>query len=519
MPMNRNEIMESLEARQLLAGDISVTIADVVSGFDRKRGVDTIEIDATIRNVGDASYRGRGQVVFFLSANETLDDSDAEFARRDLPRVANPGMSARVKFKVDEPKFVNPRPGQNPLSRGAYFVLATVTLNDENFDQNVSNDLDASSNTVAIDYQFGQVGTNSKVPLTVTLPDGVTVTFRMDGPGTGELVRDIDGRTFIVTSRTTTRSVVVVDVKDRKKTTTIGGLLTNGPIQGLRGEKVIVEGLIDVVSGISDIKIAGMRNTTITIEGFGGGVNLHLGNVVNSTVTVNSMIVQNLNVGSWLDTDAAPDFIRAPIIESIGATGNFQPGVEASFRGSDGLSLRRARIQGQLSGKWVMPFGAGVIDIGTVTAQFRASIGGTVDIFRVKGDFRGLLAAREFNKIEIIGNVAGATILAGVTLGNDTLLGGTGGDRDSVFAGRIRNLDVRGTVVNSLFAAGLNSIDGLLLNGNDVFASLSSSIDKVTLRRGMEGTRIVAPNLPQKARVGARDIVTTNDARFVRTLS
>ncbi len=85
------------------------------------------------------------------------------------------------------------------------------------------------------------------------------------------------------------------------------------------------------------------------------------------------------------------------------------------------------------------------------------------------------IAATAINSIFLGGDIKNSQVLAGTNLGNDNQLGGTGADADTFSSGRIGTINILGQAINSIIAAGLEPVDGIIKNGNDVIVGGNGS--------------------------------------------
>lgn len=84
-------------------------------------------------------------------------------------------------------------------------------------------------------------------------------------------------------------------------------------------------------------------------------------------------------------------------------------------------------------------------------------------------------------------DVSGSRILAGASLGTDNAIGGTGSAADTFGGGAIGKIKVGGAVVNSTIGAGVNPVDGIFRNGNDVVVGgTASRIGSVSIHSGVD---------------------------------
>jgi uncharacterized delta-60 repeat protein len=133
----------------------------------------------------------------------------------------------------------------------------------------------------------------------------------------------------------------------------------------------------------------------------------------------------------------------------------------------------------QLTGTLFINGAAGKVTLGSIN-------GGTVD---ATGAIAGLAVG---------GPVSDANVLSGVNLGSDDQLGGAGAAADTFAAGTIRKIKVSGAVTDSLFAAGLSPIDGVIslaapASDDQVVGAAASAIPSVSIGGGVDSlSRFIA---------------------------
>jgi hypothetical protein len=132
-------------------------------------------------------------------------------------------------------------------------------------------------------------------------------------------------------------------------------VVVNGSLRSFTGKTADLTGNLTATGSIARLALrAAGGGKTLTL-GQGGPVSLAFASV--SDLTVNSTaLIKSIKATQWLDTDATPDDIAAPIVGSIAVAGEFGAGVTTG-------TLIRARV-GSLAGSDVRATDA----IGTMTA-------------------------------------------------------------------------------------------------------------------------------------------------------
>jgi len=122
-----------------------------------------------------------------------------------------------------------------------------------------------------------------------------------------------------------------------------------------------------------------------------------------------------------------------------------------------------------------------------------------------------IVSASEIASLSATG-MTSAKVLAGVNLGADGLLGGIGSSADAFGAGTIDSLTVTGEIVSSFIGAGVNPVDGIFGNGNDISAG-TGLIKTISAKSADDTTRFETSafgvaKLPKK-------VMVATDPRFI----
>jgi uncharacterized delta-60 repeat protein len=138
------------------------------------------------------------------------------------------------------------------------------------------------------------------------------------------------------------------------------------------------------------------------------------------------------------------------------------------------------------------------------------------------GSINGVIAVSgAIGSLTVFGNISGAKVLSGTTLGSDGQFGGTATAADSFSAGSIGAIRISGHVANSVIAAGLrpavdsnNKITSFLGAGAKVMGGTQSAIGPIVARGGIDAaSRFVAGSFGGKVHApGLTDVA--NDPRF-----
>ncbi|HEX8915203.1 MAG TPA: hypothetical protein VF796_22820, partial [Humisphaera sp.] len=132
------------------------------------------------------------------------------------------------------------------------------------------------------------------------------------------------------------------------------------------------------------------------------------------------------------------------------------------------------------------------------------------------GTLTGTLAALgTIASLSVAGNVAGSFVLAGVSLGTDAKIGGTGGAADGYGTGRIAKLSVGGAMSATFVGSGVDPVDGTYGNAGDIAPGTpASEIGSVSIKKGLDaGSTFEAGAFVGSIKVPAK-VVPGEDARF-----
>lgn len=112
------------------------------------------------------------------------------------------------------------------------------------------------------------------------------------------------------------------------------------------------------------------------------------------------------------------------------------------------------------------PLGSIIAPTTDLTGTF--SVAGSVNHVLMGNVNGGTFAASGSIGNVTLASLTNARLLSGATPGADNVFSGSGDTDDSFAAGSIRNLVVTGAITNSVVGAGVNPVDGVFGNGNDV---------------------------------------------------
>ena len=143
---------------------------------------------------------------------------------------------------------------------------------------------------------------------------------------------------------------------------------------------------------------------------------------------------------------------------------------------------------------------------------------GTITLGSIQG---GTVAVPSVEALTILGSVTNAKIYVGTTLGQDGQPGGTGANADTYGAGKIGLFTVTGSMAGTTVRVGIDPMDGIYGNGNDILIGGSaSSIGGIIIGGGLSAdTRFIAGAFPAKYLVGVNLRPTVGDPHFISNFS
>ncbi len=513
----RRPDLEALEARQLLAADLAVAFDTFQGAPDFLVPGDHVSLPIVVANQGDLPAVGRVTVNFYLSKNTTFDTDDVlleSFADQEI------NLNSQNPTDSDTGTFTGTVaiPGVEP---GNYFFLVRILPNLAVGDLNQANNVAASADDQGFAWKFGDFSGRTNVTMSLLETNGTTVSFGLNGGGTGTVTRD---------TQHPERFVVTIDNSGTGSRASIAGSGGTGVDAGV----ALIQG-IHITGSLSSLDAStGRLLGGVTIDGSAGSINFgqvegpsaiviasaaantafQFGSVRNLTITTPGG-VSSIAVTSWIDTDGTPDVIAAKWIGSLTSTGNFQAGLALAGR-AGGRTLDTVNIGGTASkGAWDVNGRAGSWTFRSVAASWSGSISRNLISLDVTNIFRGKIAAKTFSSITAA-SLRGAKILAGADLGTDARLGGTDSAADSFASGTINSLTVNGKVLNTIVGAGLDPVDGVFKNGDDRLKT--GRINNIVVTRtASANSRFLAKRYSPTGtfRIGVRDIDTAEDRRFI----
>lgn len=300
----------------------------------------------------------------------------------------------------------------------------------------------------------------------------------------------------------------------------LDGIETTGAMKAINGKDTDLTGDVTIAGTVDKLTlgdfIAGTQKT-ITIGGTNAAsdVTLKVGRLVDVDIVSGSPI-KSLSVEDWDDT-ATDDSITAPLLSKASSKADFAAGARLADEANAKELLSSLSVKGELSGTWHVDNGAGKISAGSVSDTFSMNIIGAIKSLSTKGDFEGDMAATSIDKLQVNGSVRNAHILAGADMGADGILGGGGANTDLFFQGEMKKASVKGGVFNSVIAVGLDPIDGVFADGDDVVTGKHrSEMGSLSIQGQADSLSLLAAGQFKKTvKVNGTKILPAGDPRFL----
>ena len=265
---------------------------------------------------------------------------------------------------------------------------------------------------------------------TYTDASGDLVVVSMKGPGTGTV--QFSGTTggnadaIGLTLDGTTEATSLV-IKARGAGTSVGDVTVNGSLKNFNGKTTDLIGNLAATGSVGKLSLRSAGGgRTITYSAGAAPVSVALGSV--SELSFNSAApVKSIKATQWLDADATPDVIVAPLVQSIAVRGEFGAGVTTdtilrgrfgSMRGSDvraGTAVGTISAGAMSNSRVIAGVQPAVTALPASLADF-ANPAASIRSVSVKGAFGNSLVAAPSVGRASLGSVA-ATANGGVPFG------------------------------------------------------------------------------------------------------
>jgi hypothetical protein len=377
-------------------------------------------VSVTVVNRTEIDARGRISIQLFLSEDQQLNDY-FPYGDRKAGGLANVSINLG---ELDAKTFKVPFFSPDSLAPGEYYLLAKVDYSDTMSEEDEDNNVIVSPATYQWTRKVGEGGAKK-----LTLYDqGVAVTFRMNGGGYA-IIDPGDEGFNIVMEETGEKSRLKMSGRPNE-TYRIDNVTCTGDLKGIEGTDSFLKGTMTILGTTGEIKLGDIDDEhVITVGGDASSppMKVQFGHVTDLVLDTQTPIKQ-LNAQSWGDAGGTPDRISAPWIGKLQVAGDFDADLVLSGAGAPKDTLGNVKINGVLNGgNWDITGGASNITAGGTTAAWSAAFTGDVAKAKFTGDFGGTLAAQRISKLDVLGNLDGATIrlnpTAGDAIAQTTVLG------------------------------------------------------------------------------------------------
>jgi hypothetical protein len=482
----------------------------------------------TFANLGGATASDSIRVSLFASPTVTLDSTSIPIPDSALDQVkisVGAGRSRTIATSLTVPEG---------LPAGTYYLIAAVSAGTGTKATEVIASTLIQSTPVQVAWQFGEVGNRHNVKLVQHLSNSDVVTFSLVGKGTGTVTQGGGALTLgtgnpnyeVSVDQTTFASRFAV-AQHGETASNIMSLTLNTPV------------------GIVDVR----QDTPHLIEPGGGGATI----VDVGQLLIGTMPAAQRVAGADPTTSIAADITITGSVDLLSAV--------AIDNGNVNLSTAGTGTPGP-TGVTPGPVRVPQITIGTIVTGYALTSLAPIDVFRLGSaeldsaitapSIGKLTCAGDFNaQLTLTGLVSSATVLgsidiggsiAGAAVGNDTwaingnigririvhsaknlqVLGGAKlglngqiTEPPAAFSGvKILSIAVGGSIVSCEFFAGLDPVDGVLLNSDDKLLA-GGSIGAIAVSGSVSAdSRFEAASLPAFAIVGGTKIATSGEPRF-----
>ncbi|WP_420382221.1 Ig-like domain-containing protein [Novosphingobium sp.] len=355
-------------------------------------------------------------------------------------------------------------------------------------------------------------------PAAVKDTDGTQIQIVMTGAGHWQLLQGAGADPTLQFTGTNSTTTVTILTSGGDGRFALSDVTVGGSIKAISASKVDLDGNVAISGSITSLVLGNVNGpSTLSVTGSATIAKLSLGLVKDLTVNAAGSI-GTLSVQDWSSSASGVNLITGSSIGLLSSAGNFNASLNLSGQGTVGAVLTSASINGTLGGgTWYVKGNVGQISAKTVAQGWRGDVVGAMSQLLTSGDFDGQVAVAVLNSLAVGGNLANADILVGADLGQDATLGGTGLNADTFGQGVLASVRVTGAVTNSQIRVGVDPVDGVYDNGNDVLASgKGSQIQQLVVGGALDTNSLIeARTLPVNVRVNGKTIDPLADNHFV----
>jgi len=272
--------------------------------------------------------------------------------------------------------------------------------------------------------------------------DGTSGTITLSGPGTAVIHMGGDNlvqianharganqeiESIALTGTTSATNLIDVGVVRKKGTLVpvLGDITADGPLGMLRVLNTFVMGDITVAGGVTNFRVDGAKNGTITLGQSARPMPMKLNEFFDENFSTPSAI-STITAFEWINTDSIPESFQAAYINSLQATGNFEVGLQLSSTNAGSRSLGNMFVNGVIGGTWNLAGASVALNVGATGLDWNATFT-SLPFINDRGFFAGTLKVPAIGYIHVRGEMFGAALefsAANTTdLGRLTVLG------------------------------------------------------------------------------------------------
>gem|GEM_PF-6194382 len=477
---------------------------------------DTLRIN--LANLGGASASTTLGVKLFATTGGTIDSNAIPIP---IPSLQLHAVHVRAK---GEATLTGNYTLPEDIPAGTYYLAAQVTPVDGLLGSQLLNGTVVDSDTITVAWEFGDVNGRKNIAIVQHLSDGQVVTFKLTGSGTGFISKggaavslgsgnpnfqvtvenSLSRDTLSISQTGGTASNIVslslfsdLGICDLRSDTPHSINTTSSPPNGysvfttmsrlfLGDVPTALSGGSQAAGGIAIddhvglLSVGALNGASVTVGSIGDkkSISMKIATMDAGSQIAISSPQSSLDVGSA----AAGSFISAPDVDKLTSQGDFDATLNVTG------TTKGARVLGQVN------IGGSVI--GASTNPVRWAVNGNT------------------GKIHIGGDVKNLRLLAGAQLGS----AGELTSPPATYSGTdIQSFEVGGSVSSSLISAGLDPVDGVLLNGNDTLLN-GGAIGSISIKGvASNDSRFLASDLPTNAKIDSTTVATAQDPRFALT--
>jgi len=298
VPPQRSFMLEPLEGRLLLAADLTGVVA---AHTLLDPSVPTNLEAATIRvlNHGTTATNQVSQVSVYASLDNALDAGDVLLGTANAPKTIGAGQFKDLNVALQMP---------DTLAAGTYKLLARVDATNVLVEGTAG---EANNLTVGpqfqVAWQFGNVpGRSGNTTLSLKDADGTRVTFSLNGPGLGEVIKDGSNWDVTVTGTNVSSAVTITTNSAGNGRVVLNDVHVLGPLASFTAATTDLIGTLAIDGPVT---IPGLFPGTITLGSMQGGT-VAIPSVEALTI-LGSVTNATFYIGTTLGLDGQPGGIGA----------------------------------------------------------------------------------------------------------------------------------------------------------------------------------------------------------------